>query len=133
MCFIARDSHEVHGKELVDLEYLAFELVFTLNCAAYFFGWRDNDVIARGSRTKGIMAGAHTTDSTARHPNPRSANFSQRCALFLRESARPVLVELDRAASRDSQMDIKLAMEILQMAVTIYEARQNGLASDIDH
>src|SRR5262250_1784094 len=30
-------------------------------------------------------------------------------------------------------MKIKLSMEILQVAVTIDEARQNGLASDINH
>ena len=60
-------------------------------------------------------------------------NFAQIGALFLRQGPWAILVELDIGAGRNSQMEIKLSMEILQMAMTIDEARQNGLASDVDH
>src|SRR5437660_12430378 len=79
------------------------------------------------------MPGADTADRPAGHPNPRPANFTQSGTLFLRKSPRAILVELDIRAGGDSQMEIKLAVEILQVAMTIDEARQNGLAPDINH
>src|SRR6266478_7700433 len=79
------------------------------------------------------MPGADAADRPAGHPNPRPANFTQSGTLFLRKSPRAILVELDIRAGGDSQMEIKLAMEILQVAMTIDEARQNALAFDINH
>src|SRR3990172_10875579 len=78
------------------------------------------------------MTRADGTDRSPRHPNPRPANFTQTGALFLRQGPWAVLVELDRGAGGNAQMEIKLAMEIFQVAVTVDEARQNGLALDIN-
>jgi hypothetical protein len=54
-------------------------------------------------------------------------------ALFLSKGPWSILVKFDRGAGRNSQMEIKLSVEILQVAMTVDEARQNGLAFDIDH
>src|SRR6516225_4144113 len=79
------------------------------------------------------MPGADAADRPAGHPNARSANFAQGGTLFLRQGPRAILVKFDIGAGRNSQMEIKLAMEILQVAMTIDEARQNALAPDINH
>src|SRR4029077_11939751 len=69
----------------------------------------------------------------AGHPNPRAAKTMQSGTLVFRKGPCAILVELDISTGRNSQMEIKLAMEILQVAMTIDEARQNALAFDINH
>jgi hypothetical protein len=79
------------------------------------------------------VSGAHAAYGPARHPNPRPTNFTQSRALFLSEDPWAILVEFDIGAGSNSQMEIKLSMKILQVAMTIDEARQDGLASDVNH
>ena len=79
------------------------------------------------------MAGAHPADRPARHPDPRSANFPQPGPLLLRAGPWAVLVGVYGGAGGNAQMEIELAMEILQVAVTVDEARQNRLALDVDN
>jgi hypothetical protein len=43
------------------------------------------------------------------------------------------LVQFDIGAGGNAQMEIKLAMKILQVAMAIDKARQDTLAPDIDH
>src|SRR4029077_13475908 len=68
----------------------------------------------------------------AGHPNPRPTNFTQSGALFLRKAPRSILIEFNIGAGCNPQMEIELSMEILQVAMTIDEGRQNALASDIN-
>src|ERR687891_466909 len=124
----ATGIHQIHGKKLIDLEDVAAEVLFPPHRSAHFFGGCDDDVVAGCARAEGIVPGADAADRPARHPDPRPANFTEIGALFLRQGPRPVLIELNRGAGRDPQMEIKLSMEILQMAMTIDEARQNRLA-----
>src|SRR5262249_45461295 len=91
-----------------------------------------DDVVACGSRAKRIVPGADTANRPARHPNPRPVNFAQVSALFLRQGPRAILVELDVSAGGNSQVEVKLSMEILQVAMAIDEARENRLASDVN-
>src|SRR4029077_9053589 len=107
--------------------------LFSLHRFAYFFRRRYDDVVAGGSRAKRIMSGADAADRPAGHPNPRPANFTQSGTLFLSQGPRAILVKFDIRAGGNSQMEIKLAMKILQVAMTIDEAGQNGLAPDINH
>src|SRR3989304_7224431 len=79
------------------------------------------------------MTRADGTDRSPRHPNPRPANLPQSGALFLRQGPRAILIEFDGGAGGNSQMEIKLSMEIFQVAVTVDEARQKGFALDVDH
>ena len=130
--FVDGDLHQVEGKKLVDLEDVAAELLLALHRSARFLRRCDDDVAAGGSRAEGIVPGADAADRPARHPNARPADFSQRGALLLREGPGAVLVELDCGAGGDAEMEIKLAVEILQVAMAVDEARQHGLAVDID-
>src|SRR4029450_1312228 len=100
---------------------------------AHLFCRSDDDVVAGGSRAECIVPGADAANRPARHPDSRPVNFAQIGALFLRQGPWAILVELDVGAGRNSEVEIKLSMEILQVAMTIDEARQNGLASDINH
>ena len=130
--FVDCDLRQVQRKKLIDLENVAAELLLALHRSAHFFRRGDDDVVAGGSRAKGIVPGADAADRPPRHPNPRPADFPQSGPLFLRQSPRAVLVELDIGAGGNSQMKIELAMKILQVAMSIDESRQNGLAMHVD-
>jgi hypothetical protein len=132
MGLIDGDFEQVQGKKLIDLENLTAEFLFASHRFAHFIWRRDDDVITDGSRAEGIVAGADAADRPARHPNPRPANFAQLGTLFLRPGPRAVLIDLDIGAGGDAQMEIKLSMEIFQVAVPIDEARQDGLTFDFD-
>src|SRR5262245_10178319 len=132
MRFVDGHFQQVQRKELIDLEDLATEFLFALHRFAHLFRRSDDDVVAGGSRAERIVPGADAANRPARHPDSRPVNYPQIGALFLRQGPWAILVELDIGAGRNSQMEIKLSMEILQVAMTIDEARQNGLALNVD-
>ena len=133
MGFVDGDFNQVEGKKLIDLEDVAPEILFPLHRSAHFIRRRDDDVVARGARAEGVVPGADAADGASRHPDARSANFSQSRPLFLRERPRAVLVKFDIGAGGNAEMEIELAMKILQVAMAIDKARQNALAPNIDH
>jgi hypothetical protein len=79
------------------------------------------------------MPGTNPADCPAGHPDSRTANFPEIGALLLSQSPWPVLVKLDIGAGGNAEMEVKLSMKILQVAVTIDEPRQNGFTVDLDH
>src|SRR5262245_32359992 len=133
MGFVDGYLQQVQRKELVDLEDLTTEFLFALNLLAHLFRRCDDDVVAGGPRTKCIVPGADAANRSARHPNPRPVNLAQVGALFLRPGPRAILVEFDVSAGGNSQVEVKLSMEIFQVAMAIDEAWENRLASDVNH
>src|ERR1041385_2496969 len=84
-------------------------------------------------RAQGVVPRADAADRAARHPDARSSDFAQRGPLFLRPRPRSVLIQLDRRAGRDAEMEIELAVEIFEMTMAVDKAGKNRPALDVDH
>ena len=58
----------------------------------------------------------------------RASDLAERGAVALRETPGAVLEDLDGDAGGDAEMQVELAVEVLEMAVAVDEARQHDLA-----
>src|SRR4051794_20857500 len=133
MGFVDDDLGQFERQEFIELDDVAVELLFPLHRVARLLRRRDGDVAARRSRAEGIMLVEWTADAAAAHPDSWPADFPGPRPLLLRAAPGTILVELDLRTGRDAEMQIELAVEILQVPMTVDEARQNGLAADVDH
>ena len=123
MGFVDGDFDQIHGKKLIDFEDVAAQFLFSLHRPAHFIRRGDDDVVTRGARAESVVPRADAADRPTGHPNARPANFTQSGSLFLREGPWAVLIELDIGTGGDTQMEIKLAVEVLQVAMAIDKTR----------
>ncbi len=99
---------------------------------ARFLRRRDDDVAAVGAAVRRVGHYAGAADGAARHPNARTADLAQLRPAFLRQGPGTVLENLDGGAGGDAEMQVKLAVEILEMGVAVDETRQDRQAARVD-
>jgi hypothetical protein len=133
MRFIDEDFHQIHREKLVDLDEIVAQLLFSLHRPARFLGCRNDDIAANTSGARIIGFRAPAADSATGGSDPRPANLAELSATLLREAPGTVLKDLDGDTGRDAQMQVELAVEILEMTVSIDKAGQNSFALNVDH
>ena len=134
MRLLGDDLHQVEFQKLVELDLIAAQLFLFPHRLACFFRGFDGDIAAAGSAIRGSLGNlAFTADRPAGYENARPAYLAELGAALLRQSPGPVLESVDRKAARNAEMQIKLAVEIFQMAMAVHEAGHHGPARSIDH
>ena len=127
------DGDEVERKELVELDDVAADLVLAPHGLARFLGGGDDDVAARGPAVGRVGRHARAADGAARHPDARAPDLAELGAALLRQRPGAILEDLDGHAGGDAEMEIELAVEVLQVRVAVDEARQDRQAGGVDH
>src|SRR6266508_4608213 len=127
MGFLGPGFNRFGGDVLVEFDDLDARLFLFAHYLPGFF--RRFDQIA--ALTAESPSGRRTNQTRARRPDARTANFSEVCALSLRE--RPFIVILGNIGTGGNpKMKINLADEVEQVTVAVDQAGKNGFAFDVD-
>src|SRR5262249_7064767 len=119
-------------EELRNLDGLVAVLLLLLHDRARGRLVRHLHVAAPGARALGLELALACAHRLPGRPEPRAADQPFLGAFLLGEAPGAVLLGLDLHAGRDAEMQVDLAPERFPMAVAVDEARQHGLAADVD-
>lgn len=133
MRFVAGGPNQVGRQEFIELDEIESKLLFSLHRLAGLAHGGDRDVPSDSPRTRCIGRRPAPADRTSGRPNSRTPNLAEIGPAFLRQGPWTILEDFDRGAGRYSEIEIRLPVEIFQVAVTVDEAREDGLARHVDH